>query len=213
VGRASWLTAYASTLCAQGLGPRLVRTFGQKLNYFYAYAMLQNLHKHLSGGQPLGVLMNLVIGSLGDVCCIFLVVPLELMSMRQSEGEGLLTMFRKIYSTSGIAGFYQVIEGTGHSSSSHRHLLLAEAEGKLALCHGGAPCVSAVDSCRCCALQTQGWTAYLFGSVMPAIQYTGFDQGKRFYLAWLANGSKTLSPAASFVLGAVSRAIADLGID
>ena len=78
------------------------------MNYFYAYAMLQNLHKLLSGGQPLGVLMNLVIGFLGDVCCIFLVVPLELMSMRQSEGEGLLTMFRKIYSTSGIAGFYQV---------------------------------------------------------------------------------------------------------
>eukprot|EP01047_Picozoa_sp_COSAG01_P067496 COSAG01_NODE_9545_length_2414_cov_1.742117_3_plen_166_part_00 len=108
MGRANWLTAYASALCAQGLGPRLVRTFGQKLNYFYAYAMLQNLHKLLSGGQPLGVLMNLVIGFLGDVCCIFLVVPLELMSMRQSEGEGLLTMFRKIYSTSGIAGFYQV---------------------------------------------------------------------------------------------------------
>jgi hypothetical protein len=106
--------------------------------------------------------MNLVIGCLGDVCCIFLVVPLELMSMRQSEGEGLITMFRKIYSTSGIAGFYQ------------------------------------------------GWTAYLFGSVMPAIQYTGFDQGKRFYLAWLADGSKTLSPVASFILGAVSRAVADL---
>lgn len=45
---------------------------------------------------------------------------------------------------------------------------------------------------------------------MPAIQYTGFDQGKRFYLAWLADGSKTLSPVASFVLGAVSRAVADL---
>ena len=91
----------------QGLGPRLVRTFGQKLNYFYAYALLQQLHKALSG-RPLGVFMNLVIGCLGDVCCIFLVVPLELMSMRQSEGEGLITMFRKIYRTSGIAGFYQV---------------------------------------------------------------------------------------------------------
>ena len=45
---------------------------------------------------------------------------------------------------------------------------------------------------------------------MPAIQYTGFDQGKRFYLAWLADGSKTLTPVASFVLGAVSRAVADL---
>lgn len=56
----------------------------------------------------MGVLMNLVIGFLGDVCCIFLVVPLELMSMRQSEGEGLSTMFREIYCTSGIAGFYQV---------------------------------------------------------------------------------------------------------
>ena len=54
------------------------------------------------------MLANLVVGCLGDVCCIFLVVPLELMSMRQSEGEGLLTMFRKIYGTSGIAGFYQV---------------------------------------------------------------------------------------------------------
>jgi hypothetical protein len=92
---------------AQGLGPRLFRTFGQKLNYFYAYALLQQLYKVLSG-RPLGVLMNLVIGCLGDVCCIFLVVPLELMSMQQSEGEGLGTMFRKIYSTSGIAGFYQV---------------------------------------------------------------------------------------------------------
>lgn len=84
-----------------------MRTFGQKLNYFYAYALLQQLYKVLSG-KPLGVLMNLVIGCLGDICCIFLVVPLELMSMRQSEGEGLVTMFRKIYSASGIAGFYQV---------------------------------------------------------------------------------------------------------
>ena len=129
---------------------------------FYAYEMLKQLYKVMAKGRPLGVGMNLVVGFVADTCCIILVVPLELMSMQQSEGESLGSVVSKTWAKSGLAGFYQ------------------------------------------------GWTGYIMGGIMPAIQYTAFDQGKRLYLASLGGGGTQLSSVASFALGAISRTIADL---
>ena len=69
--------------------------------------MLQQLYKALARGRPLGVAMNLVVGFVAEICCVFVVVPLELMSMQQSEGESLGSVVRKTWNKSGIGGFYQ----------------------------------------------------------------------------------------------------------
>ena len=105
-----------------GLGPRLVRTGIQKLNYFYFYELLLQIYARLFPARPIGVAMNLVVGVLGDWCCVPVVVPLEMMSMQQSEGKSLLGVLRETYTNKGLSGFYM------------------------------------------------GWTGYIFGSIMPAIQ-------------------------------------------
>ena len=51
--------------------------------------------------------MNLVIGFLGDTLCLPAVVPLELISMRQSEGETITEVVRNVHAKSGWAGFFQ----------------------------------------------------------------------------------------------------------
>jgi hypothetical protein len=48
------------------------------------------------------------------------------------------------------------------------------------------------------------------GGVMPAIQFTCFDQVKALYIARLNDGSTQLSLAAGFVIGAIARTLADV---
>ena len=90
-----------------GVGPRVVRTGTQKLLYFYCYELLLQLYKLSFPAKPIGVAMNLVIGFLGDTLCLPAVVPLELISMRQSEGESMADVIKNVYGKSGWTGFFQ----------------------------------------------------------------------------------------------------------
>lgn len=90
-----------------GVGPRVVRTGTQKLLYFYCYELLLRLYKLAFPAKPIGVGMNLVIGFLGDTLCLPAVVPLELISMRQSEGETITEVVRNVHAKSGWVGFFQ----------------------------------------------------------------------------------------------------------
>lgn len=118
-----------------GLGPRLVRTFVQKVLYFFLYELLLRFYRAtLPVGVTVSVGMNLIIGFFADTLCMPAVVPLELLSMRQAEGEPMSEVISKIYKKSGLTGFLQ------------------------------------------------GWTGYIYGGIMPAIQFTAFDQLKSLYI-------------------------------
>ena len=145
-----------------GLGPRLVRTGAQKLFYFYFYELLLQLYQLTVPAKPIGVAMNLVVGFVADTCCLPVVVPLELLSMQQSEGETMGAVIRQVYAKSGWTGFYQ------------------------------------------------GWSGYIWGGVMPAMQNTAFDQLKRIWLLSLGTGADNLSAAAGFIIGAIARSVADI---
>lgn len=144
-----------------GLGPRLVRSFAQKFNYFYVYEALLQLYASMFPGKAIGAVANLLIGFIGDIGCIPVIVPLELLSMQMSEGGTWGGVIKRTYAKSGLAGFYS------------------------------------------------GWTGYAIGAWLPAIQYTVFDQAKFYWLNRIG-GATELSILASFVIGAISRAIADI---
>ena len=131
--------------------------------YFFFYELLLRAYKaRLPAGVTISVGMNLVIGFFADTLCMPAVVPLELLSMRQSEGEPMSEVISKVYRKSGLTGFLQ------------------------------------------------GWTGYIYGGIMPAIQFTAFDQLKTLYLNRLGDGSTQLSLLAGFIVGAIARTLADV---
>ena len=167
-----------------GLGPRLVRTGAQKLFYFYFYELLLQLYKLTFPAKPIGVAMNLVVGFVADTCCLPVVVPLELLSMQQSEGETMGAVIRQVYAKSGWSGFCKIV-----------------VLSRFARCLAHPKCITISD---------QGWSGYIWGGVMPAMQNTAFDQLKRIWLLSLGTGADNLSAAAGFIIGAIARSVADI---
>jgi hypothetical protein len=146
--------------------------------------------------------MNLVIGSLGDIGCIPFIVPLELMSMQLSEGNATWgSVIKKTWKEQGISGFYAGWAGYALGS-----------------CLPAFQCVPPHLLKRpipSSSFEEVHSLVFLFVAAVEAHsrvlgRFTAFDQGKRLWLAYLGAGGTELSAVASFVLGAISRAIADL---
>ena len=58
-----------------------------------------------------------------------------------------------------------------------------------------------------------GWSAYMAGSIQPAIQFTAYDQVRVLYLRMASRGSANgaeLTAAAAFLLGGSSRMFSEL---